>query len=82
MYGRYSKWSCYIFKVNKNMSLNTYILIKESMKNHYEVSLRDADDGNLIDDYGIEHTLEAAVKLANQYEEESEYGIHFRLKGE
>ena len=61
------------------MSLNTYILIKE-LRHRYYITLRNADDSTEIEVYGIERNLRKAIKIAQEYIDECEYGIHFILE--
>ncbi|MEK7164270.1 MAG: hypothetical protein AAB768_03985 [Patescibacteria group bacterium] len=58
------------------MSANNYILIN---RKKFDISLRDADTGELLSKIGKANTLDKAIDIAQRYQNSEivEYGIKF-----
>ena len=62
------------------MSDNTFINIKQQLGKHFYITHRNADDGTVMEDLGCEHSLEEAVRKANEWDYGVEYGLSIQLE--
>ncbi len=63
------------------MSDNTYLKItQKSTRTDFHITHRNADTGQMLADLGYEHTLEDAVRKANEWDYGVEYGLSIDLR--
>lgn len=62
------------------MSADNYIHVKEIKQGEYLVRHMDASSGDIIETIGTFPNLSDAMKAANKFEQEAEYGVEYGIR--